>query len=160
MSATIARAWLTALPIVTACGDDDSADTTATTDATTDATTTDATTTDAGPMQPTEGPWADFEARYCPPDSLLTLENFGGPFLLDHCMSCHHSALPADMRQDAPLGVDFDQLAAVRAQAPRIWARAADQNATMPPLGPPAADQRALLGEWLACGAPQDSDLP
>jgi len=136
---------------LSACAGDDAADTTATT--------AEATTAADGPMQPTEGPWADFEARYCPPDSILTLENFGGPFLLDHCMSCHHSALAADMRQDAPLGVDFDQLDAIRAGADRIWARAADQNATMPPLGPPAEDQRALLGEWLACGAPTDSDL-
>jgi hypothetical protein len=101
-----------------------------------------------------EGPWSSLEERPCPPDSFLTFENFGGPFILDHCKGCHSGALPADMRQDAPPGVDFDSLDDVRHWAPRIWARAADQNATMPPVGAPGPEERALLGEWLACGAP------
>jgi hypothetical protein len=37
--------------------------------------------------------------------------------------------------------------------------RAADQNATMPPAGAPGEDERTLLGEWLACGAPTQADL-
>jgi hypothetical protein len=102
-----------------------------------------------------EGPWSSLEERPCPPDSILGFDNFGGPFLLDHCTACHSGALPAGMRQNAPPGVDFDTLNDVREWAPRIWARAADQNATMPPVGAPGADERALLGEWLACGAPR-----
>jgi hypothetical protein len=106
-----------------------------------------------------EGPWSSLDERSCPPDSFVSFENFGGPFLLDHCKGCHSSALPADMRQDAPVGVDFDSLADVRQWAPRIWARAADQNATMPPVGAPGFEERTLLGEWLACGALLDADL-
>lgn len=106
-----------------------------------------------------EGPWSSLEERPCPPDSFLSFENIGGPFLLDHCKGCHSKALPADMRQDAPPGVDFDTLADVREWAPRIWMRAADQNDTMPPVGAPGPEERALLGEWLACGAPLDADL-
>lgn len=100
------------------------------------------------------------DERPCPEDSLLSLEGFGAPFMLTHCTGCHHSALKDGERAGAPLGVDFDTLALVRAQAARIWARAGDQNATMPPVGPPPADERAQLGEWLACGAPTRDELP
>jgi uncharacterized membrane protein len=97
--------------------------------------------------------------RPCPEDSILTAEDFGAAFMLTYCTGCHHGALPDGERAGAPVGVDFETLAKVRAHADRIWARAGDQNATMPPVGPPPADERALLGEWLACGAPSRADL-
>jgi hypothetical protein len=103
-----------------------------------------------------EGPWSSFDERPCPPDSFLSYENFGGPFLLTYCTGCHHSGVPADLRQGAPLDVNFDTLEDVRGRAATIWLRAADQNATMPPVGPAGEAERALLGEWLACGAPTD----
>lgn len=106
-----------------------------------------------------ETEWPSFDARECPDDSILTWENFGGPYVLSYCTTCHHSALPADGRQQAPVGVNLETVELVRAQADRIWIRGADQNATMPPVGAPAADDRALLGEWLACGAPTQADL-
>lgn len=106
-----------------------------------------------------EGPWNSLDERPCPDDSFLTHENFGGPFLLNYCTGCHHTGVPADLRQGAPLEINFDTLDDVRGHADRIWFRAADQNATMPPLGAPGEDERALLGEWLACGAPTDADL-
>lgn len=105
------------------------------------------------------GPWDSLEERPCPEDSILTYENFGGPFMLNFCTGCHQSMLPADMRQDAPLEVNFDDVDDVRAWADRIWARSADQNLTMPPVGPPDDEERWRLGEWLACGAPTDDDL-
>lgn len=107
----------------------------------------------------TSGTWSSLDERPCPEDSFLTAENFGAGFLLTHCTGCHHSALATDERAGAPLGVDFDKLGLVRTQAAQIWLRAGDQNATMPPLGPPPAEERARLGEWLACGAPTDADL-
>ena len=97
--------------------------------------------------------------RPCPPDSALTAEDFGGPFMLTYCTGCHHASLPAGERAGAPLGVDFETLTKIRAQADRIWARSGDQNATMPPIGPAPADDRTKLGEWLACGAPARADL-
>jgi hypothetical protein len=103
--------------------------------------------------------WMTLAERPCPEDSTLTWESFGGPFVLSYCATCHGSGLPADMRQNAPVGLDFEHVEQVRMHADRIWARAADQNATMPPAGAPAQDDRALLGEWLACGAPTDADL-
>lgn len=102
----------------------------------------------------TGGEWASLDDRPCPEDSILTYENFGGPFMISQCTGCHHAGLPEGERQMAPLAVNFDTVEAIRAQADRVWARAADQNATMPPAGAPGADERAMLGEWLACGAP------
>ena len=105
------------------------------------------------------GPWSSLAERPCPDDSFLTYENFGGPFMLSYCTTCHASRLPADMRQGSPLEVDFDGLDDIRAQADRVWIRAADQNFSMPPVGPPSDEERARLGEWLACGAPTAADL-
>ena len=103
--------------------------------------------------------WETLAERPCPDDSALTWENFGGPYVLTYCSGCHHSGLPAGMRQDAPVEIDLESVALVREHAERVWARAADQNATMPPAGAPGPDERALLGEWLACGAPTNADL-
>jgi hypothetical protein len=96
--------------------------------------------------------------RECPEESWLSFEDFGGPFLYDWCTGCHSSEMPEGQRQNAPLGVDFDTLEDARAWADRIWVRAADHNATMPPVGGPEPDERSALGEWLACGAPSFAD--
>ena len=106
-----------------------------------------------------EGPWATFDERPCPDDSFVTYENFGWPHMLTFCNGCHSGMLPADMRQGAPVEVNFASIEDVRAQAERIWVRAGDQHATMPPVGPAAIEERFLLGEWLACGAPTNADL-
>jgi hypothetical protein len=106
-----------------------------------------------------DGPWASLEERPCPEDSDVTWENFGGGYVISYCTTCHHSALPSDMRQLAPIAMNFETLEMVRMHAPRMWARAGDQNATMPPVGAPGEDERALFGEWLACGAPTNADL-
>jgi hypothetical protein len=98
--------------------------------------------------------WDSLDERPCPDDSALTWENFGGPFVLTWCTGCHHSELPADVRQNAPFAINLETADLVRTNAARVWARAADQNATMPPAGAPALEERELFGEWLACGAP------
>jgi hypothetical protein len=106
---------------------------------------------------PTTGEPASYpslDERPCPEDSVLTIENFGGPFMLGYCTGCHHSSLEGTDRAGAPEGMDFDSIALVRTFAADIWARAGDQNATMPPLGAPPQEERTRLGEWLACGAP------
>lgn len=105
------------------------------------------------------GPWDSFEERPCPEDSFVTYENFGWPHMLTFCTGCHSSMLPADMRQGAPIEVNFESVQDVRQQAGRIWARSGDQHLSMPPVGPAADQERVLLGEWLACGAPTDADL-
>ena len=100
------------------------------------------------------GPWANLAERPCPSDSFLTWENFGEPFMRDWCRGCHSNRLGEGDRVDAPLTVNFDRYEDVEMWADRIWVRAADDNRTMPPAGGPGAEERALLGEWLACGAP------
>ncbi len=143
-------------------GDTDSAtDTEGNTESTGD---TDGTSeTDTSPTSDTdsvdEGPWDSLEERPCPGDRFLTYENFGGPFINNNCTGCHHSSLSAGERQNAPPGFDFETVELIRKHADRIWARSGDDNATMPPAGPPAEEERALLGEWLACGAPTAADL-
>lgn len=106
--------------------------------------------TDSGPITLADRP--------CPDESFLTYENFGAPFFSEYCTGCHSSQLPSDMRQNAPPDVNFETLEKVRMHAARIYARAADDNDTMPPAGGPPSDVRELLGEWLACGAPSAPD--
>jgi hypothetical protein len=103
-------------------------------------------------------PYDSLAGRPCPPDSALTWENFGQPYMLSWCTSCHSSALDEEHRALAPLDVNFDDLDGVRAQAEQIWNRSGDQNNTMPPAGVAPALERAQLGEWLACGAPSRND--
>lgn len=97
----------------------------------------------------------NLDDRSCPDESFLTYGNFGAPFFAEFCTGCHSSQIPADMRQDAPAGVDFETLDGIRSHAALIYVIAADGNAIMPPVGGPAEEARVLLGEWLACGAPE-----
>ena len=89
----------------------------------------------------------------CPDDSELTYDNFGRAFLDSHCQRCHAS--DAGDRNGAPRGFTFDTREQVLEHRERIFVRAAGDNTSMPP-GPddPPAEERALLAEWLACGAP------
>jgi len=85
-------------------------------------------------------------------DSALTYETFGEPFLTSWCRGCHSRDLPEEMRQLAPLDVNFNTRADVRARAGRIGFLVGE-TMTMPPAGGPSSAERALLVEWLACGA-------
>ncbi|MEO7093480.1 MAG: hypothetical protein ABI175_09530 [Polyangiales bacterium] len=87
--------------------------------------------------------------------SYLDYGNFGKPFALDWCRGCHSSNVPANMRQKAPVGVDFDTLADVQRWSERIAIRATGAMPTMPPAGGPSEQERALLAEWIGCGATQ-----
>lgn len=97
--------------------------------------------------------------RECPPDSTLTWGNFGAPFMLSWCTGCHAGDLPEGSRRDAPMDVNLDHLDDVRANMDLVWAEAGDHNTSMPPAGGPSADEREMLGEWLACGAMSRADL-
>jgi uncharacterized membrane protein len=86
--------------------------------------------------------------------SIVTHANFGEPFLLDWCRSCHSSELTTEHRQGAPPDVDFDDLEIVRSYASEIVDRAGVTMPTMPPAAGPSVEERELLVEWLGCGAP------
>ena len=87
-------------------------------------------------------------------ESILTYQNFGELFMLDWCRGCHSSALPEGQRQGAPIHLDFEDVDTIRELAPTIAAKATGAMPVMPPAAGPSADERALLAEWLACGAP------
>lgn len=78
----------------------------------------------------------------CPDDSTLTYANFGQAFVTEHCATCHTSRQPVLTTQ-----------AAVQASTTAILAAAVTGTA-MPPDGSITTAERALLGEWLTCGAP------
>jgi uncharacterized membrane protein len=82
------------------------------------------------------------EQLSCSPDSTLTYSNFGQQVIETQCMSCHDTESPA-------LGT----LAQIRSHAPAIMDQAVYTNA-MPEEGSMTLEERRLLGEWLACGAP------
>jgi len=58
------------------------------------------------------------------------------------------------MRQDAPLQFNFEDVATIRELAPIMLLKATGEMPTMPPAAGPSSDERALLEEWLSCGAP------
>jgi len=86
-------------------------------------------------------------------ESVLSYDNFGDPFVRNWCTGCHNSDLAEDMRQGSPTNVNFDTRAGILVWRERVQLRAIEQ-ATMPPTAGPGDDEKALLAEWLACGAP------
>ncbi len=83
--------------------------------------------------------------------SYLTYDNFGQAYMESWCNGCHSATLPPDMRQGAPVGMYFDTLDEIHAQQDGIVTTNA--RATMPPSGGPTDAERAMLSEWLTCGA-------
>jgi hypothetical protein len=64
------------------------------------------------------------------------------------CNSCHAESVTGEARLGAPLGIDFDDEAAVARHADRIMVRAVVEG-TMPPGVPLTPCSRAMLGEYL-----------
>ena len=84
--------------------------------------------------------------------SFLDHDNFGAPFVANWCRGCHSSAVPMNMRQKAPIDVNFDDEGDLVVWAERIKIRASGTKPTMPPAGGPGEEERALLAEWIDCG--------
>jgi len=79
----------------------------------------------------------------CPPDSTLTYENFGQPLIADQCLSCHTTKeRPALTSQEA-----------IQSNRQAILSNAVTST-KMPKGSSMQLDERDMLGEWLACGAP------
>ena len=94
------------------------------------------------------------DGRDCPEDVVATWTNFGQGFLLTHCVGCHSSLLGEGERGGAPMGADFETQEQVQAWLGPIYSRSGDDNTTMPPVDSIASEDRYVLGDWLACGAP------
>ena len=95
----------------------------------------------------------------CAPDSTLTYDTFGAPFMAAYCTRCHSSALPPDRRHGAPSLHDFDSLGGITYVAAHIDETSAAGphaiNLAMPPDDPrPTLAERSQLGVWIACGTP------
>ncbi|MBL8970688.1 MAG: hypothetical protein JNK56_08930 [Myxococcales bacterium] len=170
--------WLVCAVLLTACGDDsDATSTAASTDATTGApastTTTEPGTTTAEPGTTTAEPGTTTAATSDPTttttdattgagvcgDNTLTWDNFGQAFLLSWCTGCHNSQLPTAQRAGAPCGINFDSHAGTLPFAASIKVRAVDWQmyegvTPMPPAAIVPDDELALLREWIDCGAP------
>lgn len=81
----------------------------------------------------------------CPDDSTLTYANFGSVFIGGNCLSCHAARETPTLTTQAQVQVQ-SHLTRLLQQA--VYTTAMPEDADI------AIDERALLGEWLACGAP------
>ena len=108
----------------------------------------------SGGSSETGAPPSFLPDRACPPDSVATQTNFGMPFVTTWCTSCHGVHVPASLRHGAPMEINLDTVDDVRARLAQVYIQAADDFIAMPPVGGPDGDERYLLGDWLACGAP------
>lgn len=91
-------------------------------------------------------------ASACTAGSVLTYENFGGPFLSRYCTGCHGSAIAEPDRQGAPVSLSFDSAESARKHRGAL--QAAVRSKTMPPTGGPSDKERTAFDAWLLCGAP------
>ena len=98
---------------------------------------------------------AVFDCDRTPP---LSWENFGEGFMSTHCEGCHSALVPVDLREGAPVGVDFNSYSDVLQWVERIELRSVDPDAGMPPGGGPSEAERTILHEWLVCGVYPDAE--
>ena len=101
------------------------------------------------------GQWTELDEVDCPLEgTTLTYQNFAAGFFAAHCARCH--SVNVDDRNGAPIAYVFDTHDQVRALRERIFLRSAAENVSMPP-GPddPSDEERWMLAEWIACGAPE-----
>jgi hypothetical protein len=96
----------------------------------------------------------------CPTGSALTYNNFAKPFMESYCTRCHASDKMGDARNGAPAFHDFDSLFGIKAVSDHVDEVAASgpaaTNEGMPPSSPkPSLAERQMLGEWIACGMPE-----
>lgn len=101
---------------------------------------------------------SDEKAPECPSTgTTLTYTSFGHSFMDTYCASCHAASVTGTARQGAPTDQVFDTLAQVRAKSDDIMHEAVVEKEM--PYGSaskkPTDAERAQLGEWLACGAPE-----
>lgn len=85
----------------------------------------------------------DTSTLTCPPDSTLRYENFGQLAIEQHCLSCHAG------KESPRLGTVEE----IRTHKSAIL-NAAVASTSMPKGDDMLLEEREMLGEWLACGAP------
>jgi len=85
-------------------------------------------------------------------DSLSDWQTVGQRVLHTWCTPCHSTKIAVELRQGAPVGVNFDTYELVFPWAERIRQRASIR-VDMPPSGGVSKADRAALAEWVECGA-------
>lgn len=91
----------------------------------------------------------------------ITYSGWAQSFFVSYCTRCHSSELTTSAeRNGATPHANWDDLPTIRAYTEEIDRFAAGGpngvNHTMPPSDPtPSDDERIMLGEFLACGAPE-----
>lgn len=100
------------------------------------------------PVTPAAGPPDVAAACADLPD--VSWDAWGEGFFRTYCTACHSGA-NTDQRNGAPVGVDFDTEAAVKARASDVRRVVLDQG-TMPVGGGVFTDDLALLEVFLSCG--------
>ena len=85
----------------------------------------------------------DISTLECPPTSALTYEDYGQLVIEDNCLSCHAG------NESPRLGTVEE----IRANKDAIL-REAVASTAMPDNADMTLEERQVLGEWLACGAP------
>lgn len=91
----------------------------------------------------------------CLRDPPLDWENFGKGHMDKHCNGCHSSYLRPELRNEAPVGVDFDTYEMTVDWADRVWERGHVQR-SMPPGGGPGPDELQRFQEWMICDVLRD----
>ena len=89
---------------------------------------------------------ATFDTGVC---DVLTHQNFGAAFMVEHCQGCHNSALAEAQRAGAPTNVFFDTEADVIYWLDRVYVEVSTQS--MPPMGGIDQEEQQLALEWLDC---------
>jgi len=89
----------------------------------------------------------------------LNYAEFGRPFMEAYCISCHSDDVVGANRQGAPSDHNFDTQFECQAFADHLDRMSGSgpeaTNTQMPPKEPrPSPQERQMLSEWLACGAP------
>ena len=99
---------------------------------------------DTGPTPP---------ADTCDDAPVLSWENFGEGFMLEHCQSCHATSAPYRSQTDAPPpeSVSFDTYEQTMVLRTLILASAAGEAPSMPPRGGVSPIDIDKLEIWLNC---------
>lgn len=90
----------------------------------------------------------------CPSGTNLTWDNFAEQYVRRYCSGCHAASLVDDERSGAPAEIVFDTHEDALSLRIEMIRYASANNAPMPPGIKVPDDERALIREWLKCGAP------
>ncbi len=85
----------------------------------------------------------DINALECPPDSTLTYQNYTAEWVQDRCLRCHSG-------QSKPMLTSFESVMANKQDIleSTVATKEMPEDLNIP------LEERQLLGEWFACGAP------